>query len=51
MATMLIFIGILCIIAGIIGRKEQKRRDSFEDYVWFHFEDHGWNEDKRKKKK
>ena len=51
MYTLLIIIGVCFIIAGFLGKKEQRRRNDFEDYTWFHFEDHGWNEDKPRSKK
>lgn len=51
MGILLIIIGVCFIVAGFKYRSEEKKRNNFEDYVWFHFDDHGWNDDKRKKKK
>lgn len=33
MATMLIVIGILCIIAGIQGKREEKRQHKFNEWT------------------
>lgn len=52
MASLMIFVGILLIIGGLLGKKEERRRDRFEDYVWTQFDQHNWNKEvKRKKKK
>lgn len=52
MSSLLIFVGILLIIGGLLGKKEERRRDRFEDYVWTQFDQHNWNKEiKRKKKK
>lgn len=39
MGTLLIFIGILCIIAGIMDKKREKKQSDYNDWVYSHFED------------
>lgn len=33
MYTFIIFAGLLLVVAGFMGRKEEKKRERFEDYM------------------
>lgn len=48
MGTLLIFIGILCIVAGIMDKKRESKQSSYNDWVYTRFEDHGWHKNHKK---
>jgi len=51
MAALFILIGILFIVAGLSYHRDDHRRRDFEDYVWYKFDDHHWNDRPKKKKR
>lgn len=51
MFAIFIAMGILCFIAAFKYRSEDKRRNQFEDYVWYKMDDHGWHDAPKKNKK
>lgn len=42
MGTLLIFIGILCIIAGVLDNRRSRRQSDYNDWVYDKFEKHDW---------
>lgn len=47
MGTLLIFIGVLCIIAGIMSNKKDRRQSDYNDWVYTKFEQHDWTKKKK----
>ena len=42
MGTLLIFIGILCIVAGIMDNRRSRKQSDYNDWVYDKFEKHDW---------
>lgn len=47
MGTLLIFIGVLCIIAGIMDKKRERKQSDYNDWVYGKFESHDWTKKKK----
>ena len=42
MGTLLIFIGILCIIAGIMDNRRSRKQSDYNDWIYDKMEKHDW---------
>lgn len=47
MGTLLIFIGILCIIAGVLDKRRERKQSDYNDYIYSKFEAHEWTKKKK----
>lgn len=49
MCELLIVIGLLCMIAGFMGRKEKRRQSDYNDWVYTRMEEHNWTKPRKKR--